>query len=174
MISEAEIINQPYSGKFTERIYDNQSPWNSSNWTWIKFTNHDFSQWCGEFRGSPREVAISPSLKTTLVLTSDYLYLLNSENGDILEIEDQPQYHNLTVSPNGEYIIADYYNIEIITDSIKTKKQLTTPIKMDQIKFKNWENDKLIFICDEFLNWDRHLVMELDSSNSMIQIKNDI
>ena len=33
MIENCEIVNQPYSGEFEERIYDNQSAWNSSSWT---------------------------------------------------------------------------------------------------------------------------------------------
>lgn len=59
MIIEAEIIDQPYSGQYEERIYDISSPWNSQNWTWVKFLNDDFIEWCGEFRGLPRNVAIS-------------------------------------------------------------------------------------------------------------------
>ena len=33
---KAEIINQPYSGKFEERIYDVESVWNPQSWTCIK------------------------------------------------------------------------------------------------------------------------------------------
>lgn len=43
MIIEGQIINRPYSGEYEERIYDNNSPWNSQNWTSIKFTNEDYS-----------------------------------------------------------------------------------------------------------------------------------
>ena len=59
MINEAELINQPYSGQYEERIYDIPSTWNSQRWTWVEFFNDDFSEWCGVFRGSPRYVAIS-------------------------------------------------------------------------------------------------------------------
>ena len=41
MISRAEYIQQPYSGEYIEKIYDIKSPWNSTDWTWIKFTEED-------------------------------------------------------------------------------------------------------------------------------------
>ncbi|MEO1548261.1 MAG: hypothetical protein AAFU74_16070, partial [Bacteroidota bacterium] len=106
MIAELDIINQPYSGELEERIYDNQSHWNSQSWTYIKFINQDYSEWCGVFRGSPRKAEISKSKNEILILTSDYLWKLNTKNGDILEMEDQPQYQNLTVAPNGDFIVA--------------------------------------------------------------------
>lgn len=55
MISRAEYIQQPYSGEYIEKIYDIKSPWNSTDWTWIKFTEED-AIWCGEFRGKYRGV----------------------------------------------------------------------------------------------------------------------
>ena len=39
MIFSAESIEQPCSGIYTERIYDITNPWNSRDWTWIKFTD---------------------------------------------------------------------------------------------------------------------------------------
>lgn len=172
MIIEVEIISQPYSGEYTERIYDNESAWNSQSWTFIKFTNADYSEWCGQFRGFPRQVAISTFKNIILVLTSDYLYQLDRETGNLTDFEDQPQYQNLTVAPNGDFILADYYNFEKVTTSIKQKKSIESPIQMDIIEFKNWENSKLEFTCDEFLNWDRHLVMTYDNQTNKIEIKN--
>jgi len=172
MIIEAEIISQPYSGEYTERIYDNESAWNSQSWTFIKFINDDYSEWCGQFRGFPRQVAISTPKNIVLVLTSDYLYQLDRETGNLADIEDQPQYQNLTVAPNGEFILADYYNFEKVTTTIKEKEQIESPIQMDMIKFKNWEKSKLEFTCDEFLNWDRDLAMTYDSETKKIEIVN--
>jgi len=172
MIIEAEIISQPYSGEYNERIYDKESAWNSQSWTFIKFTNDDYSEWCGQFRGFPRKVAISRLKSTVLVLTSDYLYQLDIETGDLTSLEDQPQYQNLTVAPNGEYILADYYNFEKITDDLEKKTPIESPIQMDMIEFKEWDNSKLEFTCDEFMNWDRHLTMTYDSETNKIEIKN--
>ena len=171
MIIEAEIINQPYSGAYNERIYDNESAWNSQNWTFIKFTNDDYSEWCGHFRGSPRQVAISTKHNIVLVLTSDYLFQLDRKTGNVVELEDQPGYQNLTTTPGGDFILADFYNFEKITSSIKLKESIESPIKMDMITFKNWKSSKLEFTCDEFLNWDRHLTMTYDSETNNIEIR---
>lgn len=172
MIIEAEIINQPYSGEYEERIYDNDSHWNSQNWTWIKFKEDDANDWCGQFRGTPRKVSISRIYGKGLVLTSDYLYEIDLKTGDILNLEDQPQYHNLTTAPDGSFIIADYYSVERISSGLENKEHIKSPIEMDIIEFKEWKDDMLEFTCDEFMNWDRHLVMIYDNEMNEIMIKN--
>lgn len=172
MIIEAEIISQPFSGEYTERIYDNESVWNSQSWTFIKFTNDDYSEWCGQFRGFPRKVGVSKFRNIVLVLTSDYLYQLDRKTGELKEFEDKPQFKNLTTTPNGDFILADYYNLEKVTTSIKQKEPIYSSIQMDTIEFKQWDNLKLEFTCDEFLNWDRHLTMTYDSETNKIEIKN--
>lgn len=171
MIESIEIINRPYSGEFEERIYDIESPWNSQSWTYVKFTHDDYSDWCGVFRGSPIKAEISKIKSEILILTSDYLWKLDIKNGDILETEYQPQYQNLTVAPNGDFILADYYNISRITGKLKEAKSIISPIQMDMIKFMAWDKDKLIIECSEFMNWERQVILELDSSKWEIKIK---
>lgn len=172
MIIEAEIISQPYSGEYSERIYDNESPWNSQSWTFIKFINDDYLQWCGQFRGFPMQVAISKTRDIVLILTSDYLYQLDRQTGNLTDLEGQSKYQNLTVTPNGDFILSDYYDFEKVTASIKDKEPINSPVQMDMIKFKGWDNSKLEFTCDEFSNWDRHLTMTYDCQANKIEIKN--
>ena len=170
MISKSEIINQPYSGQYKERIYDVPSPWKSQDWTWVKFENDDFDEWCGEFRGSPRSVALSKKYNKVLVLTSDYLFQIDALSGDLIEYESQPQYRCLTVTPAGDFIVADYYTIEKVGSTLKDLEPLESPIKMDGIKFNGWNNNKLSISCDEFLNWDNHVELELDGDKFEITI----
>lgn len=171
MIIKAEIIDRPYSGLYKERIYDVSSPWNSQNWTWVKFLDDDYNEWCGEFRGSPKSIAISKKYNRVLVLTSDYLFLLDCYSKELIEYEFQPQYQNLTVTPAGDFLVADYYNMNIIKSSLKDKKPVDSPIKMDMIKFGSWSDNKLIIICDEFLNWNNHIELEFNSDTLGIAIK---
>lgn len=171
MIIQGDIINQPYSGQFEERIYDNISPWNSQGWTWIKFLNDDYTEWVGQFRGHPRQVATSKSLGQTIVLTSDYVFRLDNQTATVLELEDQPQYQSLTTAPDGTFIFAGYYNIERLKDELKSMEEIKSPIQMDMIKFVGWIDEKLLFTCDEFTNWDRHLEMELNSKHWTIKIR---
>jgi hypothetical protein len=144
MIIDVKIMNQPIAGKYKERIYDISSQWNSQKWTWIRFMNDDFSECYGEFRGEPRGAALSKKYNTILILTSDYLYLIDCLNGEIIEYEEQPQYLNLTVTPSGDFIVSDYYNIELIRTTIKDTELLDSPIKMDMIKFCEWNENKLL------------------------------
>ena len=171
MIIKAEVMNQPQSGEYKERIYDISSPWNSQDWTWIKFTNDDLTEWCGNFRGFPRDVSVSKKYISVLVLTSDYLYRLDSLSKKLVEYESQPHYQNLTVTTLGDFILADYYNIEIIKSTLEDKISVDSPIKMDTIKFHGWSNNKLAITCDEFLNWDNHVELELDGETLEITLK---
>jgi hypothetical protein len=143
MIIEAKIISQPYSGEYSERIYDNESAWNSQNWTFIRFMNDDYSEWCGQFRGFPENVGVSTTRNIVLVLTSDYLYQLDRETGNLTELDAQPQYHSLTTTPNGDFVLAYNYSMEKVTTSINQKTTIESPIRMDRIEFKNWKNAKL-------------------------------
>jgi hypothetical protein len=101
------------------------------------------------------------------------LFRLENKNGNLIEFEDQPQYHNLTTSPTGDFILADYYNINLINKTLNETINIESPIEMDMIKFKKWNDKKLEFTCDEFTNWDRHLIMELDADKLTIEIKNE-
>jgi hypothetical protein len=172
MIIRAEIINQPLSGEYEERIYDIPSPWNSPNWTWVKFLNEDSTEWCGEFRGIARGIAISQKHNNILILTSDYLFQLDCSTGQLVNYESQTQYQNLTVTPLGDFIVSDYYHIEVIGQTLEVEAQVESPIEMDMIKFHGWENGMLLISCDEFLNWENHLELELDGETLDINIKN--
>jgi hypothetical protein len=171
MIIDVKIMKQPISGNYKERIYDISSQWNSQKWTWIRFINDDFSEWYGEFRGEARGVALSNKYNTILILTSDYLYLLDCLNEEIVEYEEQTQYLNVTVTPSGDFIVSDYYNIKLIRNTIRDTELLYSPIKMDMIKFYEWNENKLLIICEEFLNWSNTVMLELDGETFEITIK---
>jgi hypothetical protein len=173
MIVKAEIISQPLSGKFDERIYDIPSRWNSQHWTWVKFINDDFTEWCGEFRGQAKGIALSTKYNIVLVLTSDYLYQLDCMSGDIMEFESDHLYQSLTVSPSGDFIIADYYSIEVIESTLSEKQTIESPIEMDMIKFLRWTNNKLSVRCYELVNWDNQFELELDGDSFELNIKTD-
>lgn len=92
-----------------------------------------------------------------MVLTSDYLYQLDRESRNLMELEDKPRFQNLTVASNRDLILVDYYNLEKTSTSIKLMTLIESPVEMDNIEFKEWNNAILEFTCDEFMNWDRHL-----------------
>ena len=172
MIIKAEIISQPYSGIFKEKVYDIENSSNSQDWTFIKFTEDDYSEWCGQFRGFPKSVQISKKHYMILILTSDYLFQIDSQTAELKFFENKHQYQSLIVTPSDDFLIADYMNIEKISDSIRNKKLIESPIEMDFIEFQSWNNSSLEFKCDEFIYWDRHYVMEYNDDTEIIKIKN--
>lgn len=171
MIINATIISKPDAGEFPEKIFDIQDPWNLDNWTWIKFEDEEYSEWCGQFRGSPKSVEIDNETNSIIVLTSAFFFMLDKRTGELKHSAQNGQYMNLTIAPNGCYIIADYYNLAIITSDLSNITSIESPILMDMIKFEGWYNNLLEFTCDEFTNWDRHLLMTYNHETNEIKIK---
>ena len=171
MIINAEIVSQPIAGSYKERIYDISSNWNSQHWTWVKFTDDELSEWYGEFRGFPIDVALSTKYNTVLILTSDYLYQLDCSSKEIIEYEEQPRYQNLTVTSCGDFIVSDYCYIELMEGTLSETRILNSPIEMDMIKFGQWDNKKLRITCEELFNGSNTIELELDGDSFEITIK---
>lgn len=165
MIYSAEHIEQPYSGKYVEKIYDINSPWNSSDWTWIKFTDED-GEWCGEFRGAYRGVSVSEKYGIVVVLTTDYLFILDINTSDVIEYDSQPDYDDITTSPNGDVFLTDGYSIEILAKNKEGKIESipisNIPVNPNNLKFEEWDNNILKIGCYEFYNWEKKLELYLD------------
>lgn len=155
MITNAEFIYQPYAGQYEERIFDAQSVNNSQEWSWVKFTNDDDEEWCGQFRGFPSQTAVSETYCTILILTSDHLFQLNANDGQLITSIENNEYRNLTVAPSGDFIISDSNRIFRIENNIQQMIPLKSSFSMDLIEFKNWEGESLLFVCEEFCNWGK-------------------
>jgi len=168
MIFSAEHIEQPCSGMYTERIYDITSPWNSNNWSWIKFVDES-GEWCGEFRGEYKGVVISEKLRIAIVLTTDYLFALDIYTAEVMQYDSQPSYVDITVSPNGTVFLTDGYSIEMIVKNSHGKFETVVvkfiPVNPDNIKFEEWYNNILKISCCEFFNWDNEVELYLDCEN---------
>ena len=168
MIFSAEHIEQPCSGIYTERIYDITNPWNSRDWTWIKFTDED-GEWCGEFRGEYRGTSVSEKHGIVVILTTEYMFILDINTADVIDYDSTPNYADITTSPNGDIFFTDGYGIELINVNEQGKVGTTIiksiPIRPDNLKFDGW-NDKILKIsCCEFYNWDNETELYLDSEN---------
>ena len=175
LITKVEIIEQPYSGEFKEVIYDIPNKFHSQDWAWIKFEDENWNEWCRQFRGAPIAAVLSEKYKQVLVLTSDYLVQINCINGKLTQFEaiyeSQRIYQDLTVTPSGEFIIADYYDIEVIGNTLSNRKLLDKPMAMDMIKFNGWSNDILSIVCDELGTTRNKVALQLDASTFEISFK---
>lgn len=153
MITDIEIIREPLSGEYNERVYDIYSVWNSECWTWVKFTNNDGYQWVGSFRGKAIDLALSKKNLIILVLTSDYLFQLDIFSGERMKyVEHNNYYQNLTITPLQDFIISDYTSIYKIDVDINEKIELVIPESIsliDYLKLKEWNGNKLEFTCEE-------------------------
>ncbi|MEF3077756.1 hypothetical protein [Winogradskyella poriferorum] len=168
---KAEIINQPYSGKFEERIYDVECVWNSQSWTCIKFTDESGITKVGQFRGFPKDVKVSKQKNEIFVLTSDCAFRLDSLELNVIESEKQADYGNLEVTPNGTFILSEYSDIYKLENSLSDMQIIKSPFEMDMIEFKSWNGNILEFECTEIANYERNELMELNTNDWTIKIK---
>ena len=166
---KAEIINQPYSGEFEERIYDLESVWNSQSWTWIKFTDDYGIEKVGQFRGFPKDVKVSKQKNEIVVLTSDCAFHLDATELNIIEAEKQVDYGNLEVTPTGIFIFSEYSDIYKMEKSLSEMQKIESPFEMDFIEFKCWNGSILEFECDEIRDYEKREKMELNVENWTIK-----
>lgn len=153
MIQTAEITTTPISGLYSEHIFD--APIHTEHWTWIKFETDSYDTFYGQFKGEPRQIAISNENDCCYVLTDLLLYEINRAQPrqfTTLNYDDVGGLlRNVTLTPSGQVMLSDYYTIFISKqknlDTSKEFEQQITPIEtsimIDYIEFKEWNNHLL-------------------------------
>ena len=56
-----------------------------------------------------------------------------------------------------------------MNSSLSYMIEIESPFKMDDIRFKKWTRKNLEFECEEFTNWTRKELMELDTAEWKIK-----
>ncbi len=114
--------------------------------------------WCGEFRGEYRGVAVSEKLGTVIVLTSDYMYVLDIITTNIIEYESQTNYVDITTSPYGDVFITDGYSMEMLINNKEGKLEFIVisdiPVSPDNLRFVEWNDNILKISCYDFPTWE--------------------
>ncbi|KOS69060.1 hypothetical protein AEA09_11225 [Lysinibacillus contaminans] len=173
MIISAEITEQPIAGQFDEIIYEVSSP-TTIDWTWVKFEDENYYEWYGQFRGLPKSIALSTKHNKVLILTSDYLIEIDCISKKMTSFEsiyeEQKIYQDLTVTPDGDFIIADYYSIELVGALLDERQTIESPKPMDMIKFNGWIDNHLQISCLEFPT-NIKIKLELDTNSMKIHEK---
>lgn len=166
MIKKAEIIDKPLSGTYEEKIYGNLS----DNWIWIKFTDENYYEWCGQFNGDFVKVDISEHLKITYVATIFGIYLINSENYELIKYIELMGINDTSLSPNGSYLVADGYDIYVLNNQELENQNLNNDFLLDDINFVEWKDQKLIIECLEMFSENSKIVAEYDENSKKVKI----
>lgn len=163
MVFSARYISQPYSGEYIEKIYDIKSRWNSGDWSWVLFEDEK-SVWCGEFRGSFRGVALSEKLQIIVVLTSDYMYVLDIETSEVMDYRSQPPYVDITTTPSGDILVTDGYGVDVLKGKKLSDIDCITVVSVhpDNLRFQEYVENRLRIICYELGVWDKEIELYLD------------
>lgn len=172
MIVSGELTPRPLSGDYDERIYDREYLRKSDEWTWILFTNEDYFEWYGAFRGGYIAMEISGKYNSILVLTTCGLFHLDKNTGDIVSVEENDHYKYLRRTPSEDFIIAGGCFLEIFTDSIVNKTAINLPEEVDYIMLHNWEGHKLLISGEVVYNWDNVVEFYYDSETGIVEYTN--
>ncbi len=170
MLLSIEHISQPYSGEYEEKIYDIESSWNSSDWTWIRF-EEDTLIWCGEFRGNYIGATFSQPKGLIVVITSDYTYILDIETKEIIDSERNFEYSDITCTPLGDILLSTGYGLEILKKrTISSSETIILPVNADSLRFVKYEGNILEMNCDEFCNWSNNITLFLDCETMSVTV----
>lgn len=170
MLLSIEHISQAYSGEYEEKIYDIESSWNSSDWTWIRF-EEDTLIWCGEFRGKYIGATFSQSKGLIVVVTSDYTYILDIETKEIIDSEKNFEYSDITCTPLGDILLSTGYGLEILKEgTISSSETIILPVNADSLRFVKYEGNILEMNCDEFCNWSNNITLFLDCETMSVTV----
>ncbi|MBO5469473.1 MAG: hypothetical protein J6A03_07035 [Lachnospiraceae bacterium] len=169
MLFSAEQISQPYSGEYEEKIYDIESNWNSSDWTWIKF-EEETSIWCGEFRGKYIGVAFSNIKGIIVVLTSDYIYVIDAKTKEIIDSDRNFEYCDITCTPLGDVLLSSGYGLEILWEkTISSIETIVLPVNADSLRFIGYTDNVLEMNCYEFCNWSNNVTLFFDCKTKCVE-----
>lgn len=170
MICDLSHIEQPYSGEYEEKIYDINSSWNSGDWSWILFEKEDGHCFCGEFRGKYMGAVLSEKLAVIIVLTSDYLFILDLGTAKLLDYKQQPSYIEITRTPLGDILLNDESNLNILKNqTVAGIDSIPLPIHPDFLKFEKYDGASLLMSCEESGDWEREITLILDCNSLTVK-----
>ena len=86
------------------------------------------------------------------------MYVLDIYGGEIMEYYSQPEYVDITVTPFGKILVTDGYGIEMFANTkISDMENIVLPINADNLKFVEWREIILKFICFDFWKWGKEI-----------------
>lgn len=170
MLEKVTIIEQPYSGEYKERIYDIKGSSNSSDWTWVKFEEDNDYSWCGEFRGKSIGVAFSKKLGIIVILTSEYMYILDLKSKELIEYKKSSEYTGITCTPLEDIILSSLYGLDFFKGkTISSIDTIVLPVHTKNIKFLEYDGKILRITGTDAENESHQVKFVFDCENLSIK-----
>ena len=89
--------------------------------------------------------------------------VLDINTTEIVEYYSQPQYMDITTSPNEDILVTDGYGIEMFVNSkVEDMETIVVPVQPDNLRFIEWKENILKVNCYEFLVWGKEIELYLD------------
>lgn len=162
MLLNIEQISQPYSGEYEEIIFDIESNWNSSDWSWTRF-EEDTTIWCGEFRGKYIGATFSVPKGIIVVVTTDYIYVIDIVSKEMIDSERNFECTDITCTPLGDVLLSSGYGLEILKErTISSCEAIVLPVNADSLRFVKYRGNILEMNCDEYCNWSNNITLFLN------------
>ena len=151
------------SAEYEERIYDIESPWNTSEWTWIKFEEDSGKIWVGQFRGEFTACGISVKHGIAVIITSMYICFIDLNCKEMIDYGAGILYKDIYQTVDGDILLSDGYSLSVVNgNAIDSIKNIELPIKADFLKFDSCSGNLLRLTCEEVCNWDESYEIFLD------------
>lgn len=95
-----------------------------------------------------------------VVLTSDYMYLLDMKTKDLIGYQSNPAYLEIAGTSFDDILVRDGYSLEVFRDrKISCLEAIELPIQADGLTFCHYEGSILKMKCEEFYNWGQRYTL---------------
>ncbi len=148
MITGFEKINRPQSGEYKEINYSG-----TDYCVWVKFIDENYDECCGVFASPVSFIGLSNKNEKLLVLSNNELIEIDANDYSISSVNDQYEYTNATMTPDGRFIVSDKYSIFIIETNLQEIREIDPSMIFERISFDKTTEEYLVLSSD--ITYDR-------------------
>jgi hypothetical protein len=140
MTVQADLVYQPTSGKYREKIFDiPKQDFTIRAWSWVLFTKSDGTEWVGSFhggQGNKRFTAVFNDLPIVFIVSDGQGYIVNAETEELLQCTEEDTIREaISTSDTPLVIYANIWKIFTV-DKSRVVKELEVPFKFYFVWFK--------------------------------------
>lgn len=105
-----------------------------------------------------------------MVLTSDYLYVIDINTKEIIDSDRNFEYCDITCTPLGDILLSSGYGLEILLEkTISSIETIVLPVNADSLRFVGYTDNILEMNCYEFGNWSNNVTLFFDCKTKMVE-----
>lgn len=152
MTNAEKLTDLPNSGEYEEIIFDLPDKWKQESWNFVKFTNTDGTNWCGEFREKEDSnflLADLPDIGIACVVSGGHGYIIDVDKKEKIKDINFERIIDMIADIQSNSFYISSWGAMINIDSDLNEISIPIPINSDGIFFKGKEGHKITLEIEE-------------------------